>query len=103
MALRFDFTMSFLFASYLPLSEDPVQVTWIEALRKKGVVDFVHFPSNLHRKASLNATLSFIFSLVLRKFDGRWLIIHDHTSVLDESATKQASPQKSPAKKSGKS
>ena len=43
------------------------------------------------------------FSLVLRKFDGRWLIIHDHTSVLDESATKQASPQKSPAKKSGKS
>ena len=40
------------------------------------------------------------FSLVLRKFDGRWLIIHDHTSVLEEPATKQASPQKTPAKKS---
>jgi len=63
--------MNFLFASYLPLSEDPVQVTWMEALRKKGVVDFVHFPSNLHRKASLNSTLSFIFSLVLRK-KGTW-------------------------------
>jgi ketosteroid isomerase-like protein len=25
------------------------------------------------------------FSLVLRKFDGRWLIIHDHSSTLVEN------------------
>jgi len=42
------------------------------------------------------------FSLVLRKFDGRWLIIHDHTSVLEEPSVKPASPQKTPAKESGK-
>lgn len=40
------------------------------------------------------------FSLVLRKINGRWLIIHDHTSVLEKPATKRDSPQKTPAKKS---
>lgn len=63
--------MNFLFASYLPLSEDPVQVTWMEALRKKGVVDFVHFPSNVHRKASVILTIRFIIALIWRK-KGSW-------------------------------
>lgn len=41
------------------------------------------------------------FSLVLRKIDGRWLIIHDHTSVLEEPVANPASPQKTPPKESG--
>lgn len=41
------------------------------------------------------------FSLVLRKTDGRWLIIHDHTSVLEEPAPVSDSPQKPQEKESG--
>ena len=50
--------------SYLPLNRDPVQVTWMKKLELEGRVDFVHFESNIHKRAGIFKTIGFLLSLI---------------------------------------